>query len=521
MTLGTQVQHPQTTQGQTMLPKRTKLKNLPHHVDMLVIGGGITGAGVALLAAQQGLRVLLVEQKDYAWGTSSRSSKMVHGGLRYLAQGSVGLTRESLRERELLINELPGLVQRHSYLFPIYKKQFPGRWAMGAALMLYDWFAGVRDHQWLPLKKLKQRLPFMAVHKISGAMRYSDAATDDSRLVLRVLQEACAEGAEVMNYVQAKSIEPISGTAENPTQEHSQVSLVDALTNEERFITANHVVNATGTWADELSATAPKIRPLRGSHLVFPAHKLPVNAALALLHPNDKRLIFVFPWYGHTVVGTTDLDHSQPKFDEAYAEPEEIDYLLQLIAVRFPHCNIGRKDIISTQAGVRPIISSGKNIKPSDENRGHLVWQAPGRITVSGGKLTTFRVMGLEVLLAAGIINKREFKKRYRQKTLFSHEIDWPEGLGHLDDPQPITVAESEKLKTWWHWAIHNEQVVHLDDLMLRRTHIGNLVADGGQALLATHQSWLQHELGWDSGRWDHELARYMEIWRGYYQPRG
>lgn len=518
MTLDTQVQHPQITQGQTMLPKRAKLKHLPQHVDMLVIGGGITGAGVALLAAQQGLRVLLVEQKDYAWGTSSRSSKMVHGGLRYLAQGSVGLTRESLRERELLINELPGLVQRHSYLFPIYKKQFPGRWAMGAALMLYDWFAGARDHQWLPLKKLKQRLPFMAVHKISGAMRYSDAATDDSRLVLRVLQEASAEGAAVVNYVQATGIEP-AGNAHASTA-RSQVTLLDTLTNEERTLTAAHVVNATGSWADDLSAAEPKIRPLRGSHLVFPAHKLPVNDALALLHPNDKRLIFVFPWYGFTVVGTTDLDHSQPKFDEAYAEPEEIDYLLQLIAVRFPHCNIGRKDIISTQAGVRPIISSGKNIKPSDENRGHLVWQAPGRITVSGGKLTTFRVMGLDVLQAAGIITAAEYKALYRQKTLFSHEIDWPEGLGHLDDPQPITVAESEKLKAWWHWAIHNEQVVHLDDLMLRRTHIGNLVADGGQALLATHQSWLQQELGWDNARWEHELERYLNIWQTYYQPQ-
>ncbi|MCO4320999.1 glycerol-3-phosphate dehydrogenase/oxidase [Aliidiomarina quisquiliarum] len=501
-----------------MLPTRTKLKNLPQHVDMLVIGGGITGAGVALLAAQQGLRVLLVEQKDYAWGTSSRSSKMVHGGLRYLAQGAVGLTRESLREREILINELPGLVQRHSYLFPVYKKQFPGRWAMGAALMLYDWFAGVRDHQWLPLKKLQQQLPFMAVHKINGAMRYTDAATDDSRLVLRVLQEACAEGAEVINYVQARSIEAINSSDGSPA--HSEVTLVDALTQEERVITANHVVNATGTWADELSAAAPKIRPLRGSHLIFAAHKLPVNYALALLHPVDKRLIFVFPWYGHTVVGTTDLDHTQPKFEEAYAEQEEIDYLLQLIKARFPHCNIDYKDIISTQAGVRPIIRSGKDIKPSEEDRGHLVWQAPGRITVSGGKLTTFRIMGLDVLLAAGLIDKREYKRRYRQKTLFRHEINWPTGLGHLDAAQPITTADTATLQAWWHWAIHKEQVVHLDDLMLRRTHIGNLTPDGGQALLTANQAWLQQQLGWDNERWASELARYLQIWQGYYQPK-
>ncbi len=501
-----------------MLPKRTKLKNLPHHVDMLAIGGGITGAGVALLAAQQGLRVLLVEQKDYAWGTSSRSSKMVHGGLRYLAQGAVGLTRESLREREILINELPGLVQRHSYLFPVYKKQFPGRWAMGAALTLYDWFAGVRDHQWLPLKKLQQQLPFMAVHKMNGAMRYTDAATDDSRLVLRVLQEACAEGATVMNYVQARRIEARKSTDGNIG--HSEVTLVDALSQEERVITANHVVNATGTWADELSATAPKIRPLRGSHLIFAAHKLPVNYALSLLHPVDKRLIFVFPWYGHTVVGTTDLDHTQPKFEEAYAEQEEIDYLLQLIKTRFPHCNIGYTDIISSQAGVRPIIRSGKDIKPSEEDRGHLVWQAPGRITVSGGKLTTFRIMGLDVLLAAGLINKHEYKKQYRRKTLFSHAVAWPAGLGHLDVAQPITPADAATLQAWWHWAIHKEQVVHLDDLMLRRTHIGNVTADGGLALLTTHQHWLTEQLSWNSAQWESEIERYKNIWQTYYQPK-
>lgn len=496
-----------------MLPKRVKLKDLPQQVDMLVIGGGITGAGVALLAAQQGLRVLLVEQQDYAWGTSSRSSKMVHGGLRYLAQGSVSLTRESLRERELLINELPDLVRRQSYLFPVYKGQFPGRWAMGLALTVYDWFAGVRDHEWLPLKKLKQQLPFMAMDKMNGAMRYTDAATDDSRLVMRVLQEACAEGAMVMNYVKATEI----NTTCNKKQ--SIVTLVDGLNQDEVRITASHVVNATGAWADELSGTKPKIRPLRGSHLVFPARKLPVEHSLALLHPDDKRLLFVFPWYGHTVVGTTDLDHKQPKFKEAYASAEEIDYLLRAVKVSFPHCHVSRKDIISSQAGVRPIIRSGENKKPSEENRGHLVWQAPGRITVSGGKLTTFRIMGLDVLLTAGIIGQREYKKRCRQKNLFKHEINWPAGLGNIDIRQPVTEAGAETLKAWWHWAIHEEQVVHLDDLMLRRTHIGNLTADGGLALLTAHQDWLQQELHWDSAQWENELERYINIWQAYYQP--
>lgn len=506
---------PERTKTAGGLLRRKALHELPQQVDMLVIGGGITGAGVALLAAQQGLNVLLVERHDYAWGTSSRSSKMVHGGLRYLAQGEFGLTRESLRERELLLRELPELVHRQPYLFPVYKNKFPGKWALRAALTVYDAFARVRNHSWWPLQKLQQQVPFLASSGLKGAMCYADAAVDDSRLVLRVLHEACFEGAEAVNYVAVEHLERVQAVTAAGENGYS-VSLRDSLTQEQRVITAKQVVNATGTWADDLSAAEPKIRPLRGSHLIFPAQKLPVSHSIALLHPDDQRLMFVFPWYGHTVVGTTDLDHQAPKDQEAFITPEETAYILKFVAHHFPRCELSAADIISTQAGVRPIIRSGNSKNPSAESRSHLVWQAEGRITVSGGKLTTFRVMALDVLLAAGLIEQKKYRQLYRKGKLFHHRVQWPQGLGNITTAPQLTETA---IKSWWHWAIHQEQVVHLDDLMLRRTHLGNLIKDGGLALLSQHQLWLQHELGWPASRWQQEIVRYRKIWQSCYQP--
>jgi len=490
-----------------MLPRRAKLSQLPQEWDVVVIGGGITGAGVALLAAQQQLRVLLVERQDYAWGTSSRSSKMVHGGLRYLAQGDIKLTRESIRERELLLRELPNLVQRKEYLFPILEKQFPGRWAMHAALWLYDIFAGVRGHRWLPLASLQQRVPGFSLAGVKGAMRYTDAITDDSRLVMRILQEASASGAEMLNYVTATEIHAQGA--------FNAVCLRDEIAGEQQVVKAKQVINATGSWADELSGTAAKVRPQRGSHLLLKAESLPVSSCLTLLHPQDKRPVFIFPWYGITMVGTTDLDHQQSSHAEARATSEEVDYLLKAVQWAFPEHNLTHQHVLSTQAGVRPIIASGKGKDPSKERRDHLVWKAPGRINVSGGKLTTFRIIALDALLAAGLISPQQHKQLYRQRQLLQHRIEWPAGLGNIanTDVSPATVA------TWWRWAIRHEQVVHLDDLLLRRTHVGNVCADGGLALLNMHQAWLIQELGWSEQQWQDEVTRYQNIWRTYYQP--
>lgn len=510
------------------------MQNQIKEVDLLVIGGGITGAGVALIGAELGLKVLLVEQQDYAWGSSSRSSKMVHGGLRYLAQGSVHLTKDSLREREWLLRELPELVKRQTYLFPLYKKQFPGRFVMGAALYLYDFLAGIKNHHWLSLTQVKAKFPFLNTYQMRGAYAYSDAVTDDSRLVLRVLQEAWAKGAESLNYMQAVQIEELAGGYQQvwlrPTEPHGgsvnpKTEFSESLSQVEKIpIRAKHVVNATGAWAEQflrqatptVSQTDYKIRPLRGSHLIFPYLKLPVNEALSLQHPQDHRLLFVFPWQGCTVVGTTDLDHQQAT-DEAYASQAEIDYLFACLAHYFPDLQLSRQDLISTQAGIRPIVTQGESQKdPSAESRDHQIWIQQGVLTLSGGKLTTFRTMALDLFLHAGILRPIHYRWLRKNPLKFSPDtIPKPvqQAFAALCCEQP----EAEALQIAWQWSIQHEQVKHLDDLMLRRTHLGNRLPEGGQDLLLQHKVWLQQQFQWSETTWQTELARYQAIYTQYY----
>lgn len=470
--------------------------------DVVVVGGGITGAGVLLLAAQLGIKVLLVEKQDFAWGTSSRSSKMVHGGLRYMAQGAVRLTREALRERERLLRELPDLVVRQPYLFPIRKGQFPGRWPMAMVLWFYDRLAGIRDHRWMSAAELAERVPALGRDQLRGAMRYTDALTDDSRLVLRVLHEAAAEGAAMLNYAGVEAI--------NGEQGGFEITLRDQLTHTQHTVRARHVINATGAWADRLSGGAPRVRPLRGSHLLVPAARLPVADCLTVMHPEDGRPVFVFPWQGLTCIGTTDLDHQEDLEQEPCVSQREIDYLLALVNSQFPQVNLGEADIVSTMAGVRPVISSGKGLDPSKERRDHAVWQEHGIVTVSGGKLTTFRVIAIDALLAAGLIDRAAHRRLLASPRLFRQAATVPAGLGHPLKPWPGD--EQGAQATLLDWVLANEMVVHLDDLMLRRTRFGNLLADGGEALLAQHGSRIATALGWDEQRWQQELSRYRSI---------
>lgn len=476
--------------------------------DLVVIGGGITGAGVALEAAKRLDKVLLVEQRDFAWGTSSRSSKMVHGGLRYLAQGDWKLTRHSLLERERLIRELPDLVVRKTYVFPVHKGQFPGRWAMKLVLWFYDRLAGIRDHRWLPAKILKARIPTLKMAGISGAMTYTDALTDDARLVMRTLHEAAANGAKIVNYQRVTSVT----SQENNDDFHLTIQADNS--DEQVQLRAARVVNATGAFADRLSAGKPRVRPQRGSHLFFPQTRLPVNDCLTLLHPTDKRPVFVFPWQGVTCVGTTDIDHQDSLDNEARISNDEVDYLLDVVNSQFPKTAIKRDDILSSMAGVRPIVASGQGKDPSKERRDHAIWITDGIVSVSGGKLTTFRLIALDVMKALHLIdaNAHQHASKHGDK-LFQHAL--PFALGN-----PLhAVAEGQQLEAQLRWILANEMVMHLDDLMLRRTRLGNLLAQGGEALLPRIKPLCCQQLHWDDARWEQEVRRYRAIVTQYYQP--
>lgn len=473
--------------------------------DLLVIGGGITGAGILLEAARLGLRAVLVEQRDFAWGTSSRSSKMVHGGLRYLAQGDFRLTRHSLLEREWLIRELPELVVRQHYLFPVRRGQFPGRWALKAGLWLYDLLAGIRDHHWLARDQVRTLAPQLRDEDLVGGMTYTDALTDDSRLVMRVLHEAASLGATAVNYMAVKDV--------LRTDVGYRVEAVDACTGEALALRAREVINATGAWADRLSGAEARVRPQRGSHLFVSANRLPVAQCFTLVNPADQRPVFIFPWQGCTCIGTTDLDHRDSLDQEPYCTDVEIDYLLDHVNRQFPDVGLTRQDIISTMAGVRPIIASGKGVNPSAERRDHAVWQAGGLVTVSGGKLTTFRLIALDALHAVGFLDDRGLRRAKRQAPAFEAVVGSPGTLGQPLAPLP----EGDLLEQTLRWICRNEQVAHLDDLLLRRIRLGNLVPDGAQAIIELACQVCGEELGWPTARQAEEVARYLDIVSRFY----
>jgi len=505
--------------------------------DVIVVGGGIIGAGVLREATRRGLKTLLIEQRDFAWGTSSRSSKMVHGGLRYIAQGDIKLTKHSVQERERLLTEAPGLVERMGNYFLLKKGQFPGRIAMGSVLTIYDKLAGIKDNRYLDKKSLIEHFPFINREGLKGACYYTDTAVDDARLVLRVLQESVQAGGQVLNYVQAKKLI----TCNKTNNQVNGLTIENIESGEQIELKSSVVVNATGAWADRLRnevVDEKRIRPLRGSHLVFSSKQLPVKDTLILFHPVDKRPVFIFPWEGASLVGTTDLDHTGNLDQEACITNEEVEYLLQVVASNFPKSNLSRKDVISSYSGVRPVIGSDKSKDPSKERRDHAVWADKGLVTVSGGKLTTFRLTAIDTLNAAQPWLKKTEAKELSDKVFntptISKEIALNERnwinritgryginaqhiLANTDKNETALIEETQFCLSECRWAAKHESVVHLDDLLLRRTRLGLLLKNGAEQLFSKLALICQQELNWDSEKWQKEVSRYQEIWQQHY----
>ena len=502
--------------------------------DIIVVGGGITGAGVLREAARRGYRALLLEQQDYSWGTSSRSSKMVHGGLRYLAAGDLKLTKHSLLERERLLAEAPGLVDRITFYFSLTKGLFPGRLAMSVILLIYDFIAGIRDHRYHNNRALQERFPGLNDKHLKGASAYTDAMVDDSRLVLRVLQESIANGASALNYAKVTNL----------LVEQNQVVgavLDDPESNSTIELRAPVVMNATGAWADRLRnqlIPEKRVRPLRGSHLIIAKQLMPVTDVLTSLHPEDQRGVYVYPWEGTTVIGTTDLDHSEDLDIEASIVQSEVHYLINAFNVQFPHAQIGESDIISSWAGVRPVIGSEKSKDPSKERRDHAVWSDQGLITVSGGKLTTFRLIALDALKAAEahlpepqpFTDDRVFSRpNISAEALVPSNPVWgqrllgrygPMAKQLLDDAAPAEhqrIGVTDFCLAECRWALRHESVQHLDDLLLRRTRLGMVLVNAGEELFPTLEKMCMNELNWNRQQWQDELARYQGIWQQFY----
>ncbi len=497
--------------------------------ELIIIGGGITGAGILREATRLGLHALLVEQRDFAWGTSSRSSKLVHGGFRYLKEGKIMLTRDSVHEREQLLHEGPGLIDPLGFLLTVYKGDFPGRWTFEMGLTVYDLLALRWEHAYYSPQDFRLLAPHISQDDLQGGFRYGDAQTDDARLTLRVIREAVADGATAINYVRANSLiyenEDIRG-----------VELEDIIQGKREKAYGRVVINATGAWADGLRKQDKgngQIRPLRGSHLIFPDWRLPVAQAVSFLHPFDHRPVFIFPWEKVTLVGTTDVDHTDSLDEEPRISPEEVAYLMAAVEYQFPSLGITLADVISSYAGVRPVIGTGK-LDPSQESRDHVIWEDHGLVTVTGGKLTTFRIIALDVLKAVRqrlpeipepshdmpVLNqvnlqfkcKEDMSDQCRRRLLGRYGADAPALIAAAQDGEMESIPGTDYLWAELRWAARDEGVCHLDDLMLRRTRLGLLLLHGGSSILLEVKQICQSELKWSDERWQEELGNYQAL---------
>jgi glycerol-3-phosphate dehydrogenase len=502
--------------------------------DIVVIGGGITGAGILREATRLGLRVLLVEQRDFGWGTSSRSSKLVHGGLRYLATGQVGLTLASVREREQLLEEGPGLIDPLGFLLATKKGDRPGRWSYTAGLTVYDLMALQWTHRRYSADEFRMLAPHVTHEGLVCGFQYGDAQTDDARLTLRVIREAVAEGGTAINYVEAVGLLREDG-------EVLGVRLLDRAGSRETAVRARLVINATGAWADRLRqqiGAESVIRPLRGSHLIFAGWRLPLAQAVSFLHPVDRRPVFAFPWEGVALVGTTDMDHDGPLNEEPCISADEVAYLMAAVTCQFPSRGLTLDDVIATFAGVRPVIGTGKG-DPSKESREHIVWQENGLLTVTGGKLTTFRLIALDALKAARdrlpdlppindkapVLNPVDVElpgveslgETIHRRLLGRYGADAPALIQAAEPGELVLIPGTQALWAELRWAGRAEGVVHLDDLLLRRVRLGLLLPGGGEALLPDIRRICQPELGWDDARWQAEVEEYLRLWRAHY----
>jgi glycerol-3-phosphate dehydrogenase len=389
--------------------------------DILVIGGGINGAAIARDAALRGLRVALVEQSDFASGTSSRSSKLIHGGLRYLEQGEVRLVLEATRERERLRRLAPHLVRPIRFVYPVYAGGPVSKWKLNAGLWAYDLLAGifsVRRHRMLSAEETHRIEPRLRTEGLRGAGEYWDCWTDDARLVLETLLSARDEGAVAVSYARV-----VGFLKENGRIVGARVS--DRIGGRELVVRARAVVNAAGPWVDAVSAmderTPPRLRPTKGVHVVVPRARLGHEAAIVLHAVQDDRVMFVIPWDECSLIGTTDTDH--PDVAEPPAvEPEDVAYLLDTVNHYFPAAHLTPKDVVSAFAGLRPLVAApvSAGASPSDVSREDEIFVSrTGLVTIAGGKLTTHRLIAAEVVdrVARSLVRTAEGRPIGRSRT--------------------------------------------------------------------------------------------------------
>ena len=388
-------------------------------VHILVIGGGITGAGILMDAVNRGFEAALIEKKDFASGTSSRSTKLIHGGLRYLKQAQIALVKETGKERKIVYNNAKHLVQRNKMLLPFYKGGTLGAWTTSIALWLYDYLAKVskNEHKLMLKKETTRRIePLLNTEGLKGSGMYYEYKVDDTRLTLEIIKKAVENGATALNYMEAIGYIYEDGKI-------AGVKVIDVLSQTQHEILADYVVNASGPWSDQVAMLEHKPESLKrivlskGVHIVLPFNRLPLKQAVYFESRVDQRMLFAIPHWEYTYVGTTDTAFSGD-MDSPCANREEVAYLIKSLGQTFPKSHISENDVKSTWAGIRPLVyEKGKSLSELSR-KDEIFKSSSGLISITGGKLTGYRKMAervIELILA-------EFKSHEHKTSPVLHE---------------------------------------------------------------------------------------------------
>jgi len=469
-------------------------------LDLLIVGGGIVGAGIARDAALRGLKVGLVEQHDFAFGTSSRSSRLLHGGLRYLAQGRIGLVHEASVEKKIIHEIAPHLAEPLPFIFPTYRgNRYWVLWQLKIGVKVYDLLCGGRNlgqSTWLNKGAVLEKVTSLSPANLNGAVRYYDGFTNDARLVLDTLRSAARSGAAIFNYCHFK----------NATRDqcwHCEVE--DRLAPTNFQIQAKVVVNATGPWADGLPHSRVKLRLTKGIHLVVERTRLPVPETVVMT--KGKRILFAIPWGERTIIGTTDTDYSG-SLDHVVTETNDIQYVLQVTNQFFPDARLSGQDVISTWAGLRPLIADLSG-KPSDISRGHEIRSPePGWWDVAGGKLTTYRLMAEQTV--------DQIAKWLKHSGQFAREVaacrTATESLLPESEVQGVSgILPPEFGRRFVEHCCAHEWAVHLDDVMVRRSSWCHYYRETPQ-MVERVADWMTELLGWSNATRFAELDRYQAM---------
>ena len=509
--------------------------------DVLVLGGGITGAGIARDAALRGLTVALVDKGDFASGTSSRSSRLVHGGVRYLEHGHLHLVFEASAERRRLLRLAPHLVRPLAFTWPVYQGQRLPVWKLAAGLTLYDalaLFRNVERHKRLRPDGVLAWEPALERSGLRGGVRYFDAATDDARLTLANVLDARAAGAVVMNHLAVTGAGTVRDGLRAVTVEH-------ALDGARAELRARVIVNAGGPWSEGVLGrlgmpAAQRMRGSKGSHIAVPRARVGNRAAVTLTHPGDGRVMFALPAGTHTIIGTTDM-FTEESPDAVRAGAGEVRYLLDAANALFPDAKLVRDDVVAAWSGIRPLVPTGGSSVAA--SREHALARADGVVSITGGKLTTYRVMASQATDAAQpMLGRRVTKSPTRDRPLHGGDVDAGAALKEALRVTPDAAFATRLVQAYgseWRdvhaycersdaaraplveglpyrmgemaWSVEREAACTLGDLLIRRAHVAFETRDNGRAAarrVAAHLRWPDAELA----RYDAEVERIFAI---------